>query len=880
MANHLFNLDLSEGAEDFQQTATEPGLAMLDATGANYATLCRWIGDYAAEPVWLGPDRASVFVRYEGERVVEHVAVPVTASDLDKSLKDDWEELQNKLRKARPETASEQTLQRVATKSLRSIAADPEANDVSCQLFKYRANGRPWKLVWCWGYQRADTDPSRGLVCRNKECQHLFAHRQGQKAVCPVCKKLTTPVGRRGLAGARGRRFAGGAIVLALLLLLLLMFSGGSISVEPESWDGPYGSSVDLKVSRTRFFFFRSDVSDNVVFLSSDPRVMDVESHVGRARGVGDATLTARFGDLIADMKVKVTEAKPTVAITLQPSEANLMIGSTHKVVVMGETEDGNKIDITDEATLSLDNDDIAILHDGVIEGAKVGKTKLIATYRESAFSKEVTAEVEVDVSDLKLKSLGVSVTPGVLKQAQYGDWIVTGIGENGESYGFAWSTRLDTSVAPADLASVEDQRLRAAKSGEGALVASIGDLKGEGAFSVTGEGLYGPGFFDISPEEINLSIYEYFRVKLLTNNIDTVVATSSDPKVVEVLDNEHIVGRGPGEAIVTYKQGDRVETLKVRVADVEYERIWVENDRIVMRPGQRRLVRIFAKKPDGGQIEISPSNVNWESQPLAEYIGFDRRSGYLSAIAPTPHSQRLTARIDNHLATEIMVDVVGADGVLLAEGGSTTHIELDNGFLAHPPVSIHDINAGRYIGRGIVFRGDGLTISDGLANDHILMRSGLRPGMRIMGVNGEKFRGWEQARIRNHFLENPLSRDDVLTVRELDGASIQLALGENGQLIEPVKIASASYHADGGMIFAKLRLMVAEAGEYRILPPGSPGNEPWITAPAGLSPAITTKPFAKPADRSFELIVERRIGEETKRFSKNLKLPDDSLIQ
>ena len=51
MANHLFRLDLSDGAEDFQKTATEPGLAMLDASGANYATLNRWLGDFAAEPM-------------------------------------------------------------------------------------------------------------------------------------------------------------------------------------------------------------------------------------------------------------------------------------------------------------------------------------------------------------------------------------------------------------------------------------------------------------------------------------------------------------------------------------------------------------------------------------------------------------------------------------------------------------------------------------------------------------------------------------------------------------------------------------------------------------------------------------------------------------
>ena len=208
MASHLFRVDLSDGAPDFQQTATEPGLAMLDASGSNYGTLKRWLGDFVAEPVWQGPDKLTLYVRHDGERVMQFQAVPATANDLDKGLKEDWEQLQAKIRKARPETPSEQTLQRVAAKTIRNMAADPDANDASCYLFKYRTPGGPWRLVWCWGFQRVDQQPGRGLVCRNKECEHLFVHRQGSKAVCPVCKKVTAPAKRGALGAIGGPRVA------------------------------------------------------------------------------------------------------------------------------------------------------------------------------------------------------------------------------------------------------------------------------------------------------------------------------------------------------------------------------------------------------------------------------------------------------------------------------------------------------------------------------------------------------------------------------------------------------------------------------------------------------------------------------------------------
>lgn len=883
MANQLFRLDLTDQAQDFQKTATEPGLAMLDASGANYAALQRWLGDYAAEPVWLGPNTVSFYVRHEGERVNEPTVAPVTATELEKGLKEPWEELQAKLRKARPETASEQTLQRVATKTLREIANDPEANDASCFLFKYRADGGPWRLAWGWGYQRCDHDPGRGVICRNQQCHHLFVHRQGKRAVCPVCQKVSAPVKGGGVfARVGGLPVATAILALVVLLLLALLFADGSIDVEPNEWSGPYGSEVALKVNHTRYWLFTSDVTDKVVVTSNDPRVVDVEENVGKANGVGSTTLQVRYGEQVADVSVVVTPAKPTVAITIEPDAAKLIVGSTQRIKVIGRTEDGNEIDVTEKTTLSIGDSEIAMLHDGLLQGAKTGQTKLVASYRESAFSEEVRAEVDVDVVAGRLKNLEVAIRPNELRIAEYGRIDVTGVTMEGERYPFNGSTMLDVNVAPDELASLEEQRLRALRSGQGKVTAAIGEMLTDAPFTVASAGLYGDGEFAIAPREANLSVYEYFRVNLLTNRIEDVTAVSSNPAVAEVLDNEHIVAKSPGEATITYTLGDKTDTLKVVVGGASYESIYTETNRIVMRPGQRRLVRLYGRTLGGGRVELAPSSVYWESQPLAEYVRFDRRTGYLTAIAPTPSPQRLLARVGDNLLAEVVVEVVGANGALLVDNSARMEalLNLDSGFVPHPPVTIHDLNTGRFIGRGIVFRGGALTISDKLAQDHILYRSGLRPGVRIVGVNGVDFADWDQTRIRNYFLENPIARDDILVIRNQDGTTRQVALGENGQLIEPVKIANASYHANGDQIYAKIRLSVAEGGEYRVLAPGSTGEEPWIQTAAGLSPLITTLPFAKPADRDFELIVQRRTADGVKQYSKNLKLPDDSLIQ
>jgi len=54
MATRFVRVDLSETARDYRPIAVEPGVAMLDRSGANARMLYRWLGGMVAEPVWDG----------------------------------------------------------------------------------------------------------------------------------------------------------------------------------------------------------------------------------------------------------------------------------------------------------------------------------------------------------------------------------------------------------------------------------------------------------------------------------------------------------------------------------------------------------------------------------------------------------------------------------------------------------------------------------------------------------------------------------------------------------------------------------------------------------------------------------------------------------
>ena len=52
MATRFVRVDLSEEARDYRPIAVEPGVPMLDRSGANPRILFRWLGGMVAEPVW------------------------------------------------------------------------------------------------------------------------------------------------------------------------------------------------------------------------------------------------------------------------------------------------------------------------------------------------------------------------------------------------------------------------------------------------------------------------------------------------------------------------------------------------------------------------------------------------------------------------------------------------------------------------------------------------------------------------------------------------------------------------------------------------------------------------------------------------------------
>src|SRR5271157_269062 len=221
MATRFVRVDLSETARDYRPIAVEPGVPMLDRSGANARIIYRWLGGMVAEPVWDG-DTVGFYVRDDkGGRLEDVICQPASSQDLQGLLRDDLAKLRQRLNQSRGETPTERTLRKILVRTFDELVDNPARTDLDSYFFRYRDVLGNWRLIWCWGYERLDHEPAPSVVCTDPDCNQLFVRRPGKSPRCPSCT---------GLLQTRGKRKTNWKIA-ALALLLLLLLLGGALKL-------------------------------------------------------------------------------------------------------------------------------------------------------------------------------------------------------------------------------------------------------------------------------------------------------------------------------------------------------------------------------------------------------------------------------------------------------------------------------------------------------------------------------------------------------------------------------------------------------------------------------------------------------------------------
>ncbi len=888
MSHRLFKVDLSDGAWDFKPTATEPGLAMLDRNNANYSILRRWLGEFVAEPEWMGQD-AHFFVREDARGRLENIhCIPCTKADLLGPLQPQLEEIDQKLRRAKPETANEQLLHRIVRKKFADLTRDYDASDFHCHFFKYRQGSEPWRLVWAWGYQRTDMEPARSIICGNPECEALYAKRPKQRARCPVCASTA----------ARGRkppaplwlRIAQVALLLLLLLggIMFFAFNQPRLVVTPDDWSGPPGSRVNYQAQHKAWFFFNNDVTDRVVPQSEDKRVMRFgpSGTQAKARSPGNVRLTFHYKNLTSAATAHVGQPKQPASVNLEPAgDIDVRTGATKEVKLIGSYDEKEKLDPVDLSEMAeWTAEDAAIaffVRPGVCEGGTEGITNITARYRASEKDPWLPATAKAVVKKVDYQAIELAVVPQSIGMGQSGRIDVQGVGPDGAKYSLLGSSLLKLSVEPEDIAKIDGDYLVGLAKGDAALKATFLGFTGEAEFNV-GNSLLAAGTFVVTPAEAKIRVNEYLDLDVLSASSEPIETTSSDGNIVEVVGDRTIVGRAPGKATVTLAQGSSTTTVDVTVSESNLVTLRIEPSVITLVSGVTSGFRVYAVDKSGEEIDVVPDRITWIKQPPADYARLSRDTMTLTGLTPSDEYWPLVAQ----LGTNENIRAQASVRVVASPLASTSIIDLGGDeFLVHPPVSVYGgtryvLETGTATGGDLIYDGGGIVVGDDVGGSSLFTSSGLRPGYRIISHRGKDLTGLSRDQLITYFKSNPILPSDAIGY-EYEGARGLVKLGvtsvavSRDQDVRLLGVKTENVTPDD--FTAALDLDLREAGEYRITTGDGESLTEWQElGPTPLTTMVTSKIPRNASDR-YELFVERRLGDAIDRYQLRITLTEMS---
>ena len=668
MATRFVRVDLSDEARDYRPLAIEPGVPMLDKSNANAKILFRWIGGMAAEPVWDG-ESVNFFVRdNRGGRLEEVICQPASEQRAPALLQDELSRLKDRLDKAPRRHAHGAGLPQVAAADVPRSTQHARPHGSGQLLLPLPRPGEPLAAGVVLGLSADRARAGTAVVCTDPDCACcLFAGRERAPSA-PVASTLQfRPVHR---ARRRG-----------LLLALVAAGGGRDVGMEvpaprlvavPGTLSGPVGSRCDVQIMKAGLFS-KVDVTGQAVGVVLDPAVARFDQMTGMVHLVGPGGTKIRFqmGALKTEITLEATVMANPEKITIEPHSADLGVGTTARLKLIGEYKDGTKADLTAAAEWKPQNDKIVFAMGGFLEGLAPGASTISARYRATPDSHYMEATANVGVSKIDVKSLAIAVEP-----------LPVGVGRGSRLHVERGGRRRqallapgvvateDRGIGPSYLASVHGSYLRGNQVGRGQLSATFGD--GPAATkSLVVASIPGIERLEVHPdkldprEHLDLVVGEIADLSIVSPSTAPVRLSSSKPGIVEITSRNRLIGRHEGVAEVEVAQGSRSRTVEVGVSKAEFQSIAIDPGSVVAAVDDAAYPRVVARvkgNQTGREVELAPDLLACDKAPSPRFADFNAKRMELRGIMPTDKSfpQTLAMRFAA-LAAKAPVEVVVA---------------------------------------------------------------------------------------------------------------------------------------------------------------------------------------------------------------------------
>ncbi|MBQ9455062.1 MAG: hypothetical protein IJU53_05265 [Thermoguttaceae bacterium] len=626
MAKAFLRINLSENGKFFQPVALEPGCPLIDPTNANDRILFRWFRGMTPEPEWV--DENCEIIQYylrndQGARLEEIDEVqPVTNEDLKELLAGEIERLQLRFDAIRPVSTTEKILYQRLSEEFHDLVENTKRPDRTYYFFKYQDGGGFWRLIWIPGYLPKSQEVGIPMICDDPECMQLYLRLPKTKPRCPICAKVPTAK-RKALEAARRKRNFYGSLILFVLLLAWVIWNQFTLLVKPGVVETATGTFVDYHVQTPGLDGFglllSKDVTNTVLRGSEDPHVAaflengtKTGAHQVLALTPGETKIKFQTGLRRKSVKLTVTApaAPETVWIELDGKNTELAVGTTARVRLLGKYgPKGKTVDLTQAAKWQIPSASPIFFNEGFIEAKSTGKAELKASYKAPGDSKAKDAVLSLTVAKApEFTEIAVELpNEGKLQPACFVNYRVHGKTADKKSYDLTGSSKLSWKVTPANALTYRGAWLETGAPGQGNLAVSYAagakKLDASAAFTVAPtEKLVKLRVFSkakqkkAETETETLAVDQKLPLSVISADLSSVTATSSNPQVVEVTKNFELIGRKAGEAHVTFTDGSSEITVPVKVSAAKTDALHVLPPRLNVPQDHASQVLLLAQ--------------------------------------------------------------------------------------------------------------------------------------------------------------------------------------------------------------------------------------------------------------------------------------------
>ena len=295
------------------------------------------------------------------------------------------------------------------------------------------------------------------------------------------------------------------------------------------------------------------DATDKMVtWTSSDEAVATVADGKVNAVKAGTTTITAKAGAKEATCKVTVTAALvPVESIKLDKESLNLVEGA--KATLTATVTPDNATDKT--VTWTSSDEAIATVANGEVTAVKEGTASITA----KAGDKEATCAVKVAKKVINVEAITLSKTTLNLKKGESETLTATVTPDNATDKTVTWS------ISNAEVATVENGKVTAVKSGTATITAKAGEKTATCAVTVT------TPVESVALDQTSVTLEEGKTLKITatitpTDADDKDITWSTSNAAVASVENGVITAVAEGSATIAASAGGKSASCKVTV--------------------------------------------------------------------------------------------------------------------------------------------------------------------------------------------------------------------------------------------------------------------------------------------------------------------------